>query len=509
MAWWAVVLIVIGVILFATFVYDLVQRRHAILRNFPVVGHLRYALETIGPELRQYIVTDNNEERPFSRDQRRWVYASAKKENPYFGFGTDDDIDRPGHIIIKHAAFPESRESHNVPLPSAKVMGEWRGRRQAFRPESLVNISAMSFGSLSGRAIEALNKGAAIAGCWHNTGEGGVSKHHRQGGDLVFQLGTAYFGARNSDGSFCLDKLVDNVESAPVKAVEIKLSQGAKPGLGGLLPGAKVNAEIAEARDVEIGQTVASPACHTAFDGVPSMVEFIETVADATGKPVGIKSAVGQMSFWEELAEHMSESGRGPDFITIDGGEGGTGAAPLVFANHVAFPFQTAMANVFGVFAAADLHQKVTFVGSGKLGFPGNAIAAMALGCDVVNVGREAMLALGCIQAQKCHTDHCPVGVATQNKRLVRGLDPASKSVRTANYIDSLRGDMLRVSFAGGAVHPALLPMSAVDIIDTNRAAVPITSHFGLKPQLHRLSDNDIQTINAIMNEVAPAPGGA
>ncbi len=249
----------------AVAVRDLVQRDHAILRNFPLVGHARRLLESIGPELRQYIVASNNEERPFTRDQRRWVYASAKKENNYFGFGTDNDIEyTAGYPVIKHRTFgravPPSAPTagHEVWLPSAKVLGA-PGRAKAFRPASVVNVSAMSFGALSGNAIEALNRGAALAGCLHNTGEGGLSPYHRMGGELIFQIGTAYFGCRDEDGRFSLDRLKDVVAGAPVRAIEVKLSQGAKPSLGGLLPGAKVSAEIAATRGVAAGRRLRQP----------------------------------------------------------------------------------------------------------------------------------------------------------------------------------------------------------------------------------------------------------
>ena len=261
-----IAIVVVVAVLVVLAIIDVIQPRHAVRRNYPLIGRLRYLLEKVGPELRQYIVTDNDEERPFSRDQRRWVYASAKRENQYFGFGTDSKMNDPQYPIIRHAAFPFDVPAGIDPteenrLPCAKVLGEWRNRRQAFRPESVVNISAMSFGSLSGVAVEALNRGAGIAGCLHNTGEGGVSRHHRHGGDLIFQLGTGYFGARNPDGTFNLDKAVELVESTPaIRCIEVKLSQGAKPGLGGRLPGGKVTEEIAEARGVPVGITVASPS---------------------------------------------------------------------------------------------------------------------------------------------------------------------------------------------------------------------------------------------------------
>ena len=340
--------------------YDLLQRRHTILRNFPIIGHLRYLLESIGPELRQYIVTDNDQERPFSRDQRRWVYASAKGENSWFGFGTDNDFERPeGYLVIKQVAFPRSapadeprRPDPSRPLPAARVLGGSRGRRRAFRPSSVVNLSAMSFGSLSAAAVEALNRGAALAGCLHTTGEGGISPHHLHGGDLVWQIGTGYFGCRDAEGRFDLERLVDTVAATPqVRAIEIKLSQGAKPGLGGFLPGAKVTPEIAAIRGIPVGRDCRSPAAHTAFRDIDGMLELIETIASRTGLPVGIKSAVGEQAFWEDLALRMDRTGRGPDFITIDGGEGGTGAAPLTFADHVALPFMWGFTRVYRTFA--------------------------------------------------------------------------------------------------------------------------------------------------------------
>lgn len=490
------VVVVLVVFIVVLGVIDLRQTKHAVRRNYPVVGRLRYLLERIGPELRQYIVTDNDEERPFSRDQRRWVYATAKSENPYFGFGTDAKFSDPQYPLIRHAAFPyRGDEPADSAIPCAKVLGEWREREHAFRPGSIVGISAMSFGSLSGAAIEALNKGAAMAGALHNTGEGAISRHHQHGGELTLQIGTGYFGARGADGRFSLDTLVASLDRAPVRSIEIKLSQGAKPGLGGVLPAAKVTPEIAEARGVPVGITVASPSSHAEFDSIPSMVDFIERIGDATGLPVGIKSAVGERSFWGELAEHMSSSGRGPDFISIDGGEGGTGAAPLVFSDHVSLPFRGGFAEAYTSFASRDMHDRVVWIGAGKLGFPGEALLAMALGADMINVGREAMLAVGCIQAQKCHTGHCPTGVATQQKRLERGLDPTDKSVRVANYLTGLRHDMLRLAYACGVEHPSLVTGEAIALLLEGDRTESLWSRYGYEPSWH-VSANEAAVID-------------
>ncbi len=501
---WLIVLGVIVALLVIVAIYDLVQTKHAILRNYPIIGHLRYLLEKVGPELRQYIVTDNDEERPFNRDQRRWVYASAKQQNPYFGFGTDSKLDSPQHVLIRQAGFPyrpdEHRPDEHRPdengssdaeahaVASLKVMGEWRDRPGAFRPASIVNISAMSFGSLSGPAIEALNRGSKLAGCLHNTGEGGVSAHHRHGGELIYQLGTGYFGARGSDGRFSIDAMMASIESAPVRAIEIKLSQGAKPGLGGVLPGSKVTEEIAEARGVPVGITVASPAYHAEFSNIAEMIEFVERLAEVSGLPIGIKAAVGQMDFWRELADAMVESGRGPDFISIDGGEGGTGAAPLVFSDHVSLPFRSGFADVFSTFARAGIQDRITWIGAGRLGFPGEALVAMGLGTDLINVGREAMLAVGCIQAQKCHTGHCPTGVATQQKRLIRALDPTDKADRTANYVAALRHDLRRLAHACGVEHPGLVSGHHLELLEDGVTTVGLWDRFDYDPSWHLAS---------------------
>jgi glutamate synthase domain-containing protein 2 len=497
-------------------VHDLLQREHALLRTFPVLGRARYLLEDIGPELRQYLVAGNNEERPFTRDQRRWVYASSKGENNYFGFGTDNDVEyTAGYPVIKHRTFgravpPSSPAAgHDVELPCAKVLGAARGRRAAFRPASVVNVSAMSFGSLSGAAIEALNRGAALAGCLHNTGEGGVSPYHRKGGELVFQIGTAYFGCRDEAGRFDLARLKDLVASAPVRALEVKLSQGAKPGLGGVLPGAKVSAEIATTRGVREGQDCISPSRHAEFDDVDSLLDWVELLAAETGLPVGIKSAVGDLGFWHELTRLMGETGRGVDFVTVDGGEGGTGAAPLIFTDSVSLPFQLGFSRVYRTFAERGLQEDVVFVGAGKLGLPDNAVVAFALGCDLVNVAREAMLAIGCIQAQKCHTDTCPTGVATQHPWLTRGLDPTLKSVRAAGYIRTLRRDLVKVAEACGVEHPGLIPTDAVEVLDGRTASTPLAEVYGYEPGWGMPSGADQAEIARIMTAGEPQGGSA
>lgn len=479
--------------------FDLVQRRHAILRNFPIIGHFRYLLESVGPELRQYIVTNNNEERPFSRDQRRWVYASSKLQNNYFGFGSSNELESsPNYHIIKHSTFPlRSPHTGNADfdpdyrLACAKVVGGARRRPKAFRPASVVNVSGMSFGALSGAAVEAINRGALLAGCLHNTGEGGLSRHHTHGGDLIFQIGTGYFGCRDSDGRFGMPRLKALVaEHAQVRAIEIKLSQGAKPGSGGVLPRQKITEEIARIRGVPTTCDCVSPAAHTAFHDASSLLDFVEWIASETGLPVGIKSAVGEMSFWQELARLTAMTGRSVDFVTIDGGEGGTGAAPLVFADRVGMPFKIGFSRVQRAFAEHGLHDRIVFVGSGKLGFPDSALLAFALGCDLINVGREALLAVGCIQALRCHTNRCPTGVTTQSRWLSHGLDPQLKSVRLANYVVTLRKELLALSRACGVNHPALVTANQIEILDNRFGAQSVADLLGGRGRGLSFDDN-------------------
>lgn len=484
-AWWWVL---IGIVAFLLLValYDVLQRRHSILRVFPVVGHLRFILEAFGPELRQYIVTSNDDERPFSRNQRRWIYATSKKQNAAFGFGTDAEFERsPGYPIISPAAFPAppppGGDPDDWPLPSAKVLGGPRERPRAFRPASLVNISGMSFGALSARAVESLNAGAALAGCMQTTGEGGLTPYHLQGGDLVMQFGTGWYGARDARGRLDLPALVDLVERNPIRAIELKLSQGAKPGVGGMLPASKVTPEIARIRGVEPGKPCISPSVNPEFSTADELLDVVERIAEATGVPVGIKSAVGQTAFWNDLARLMESGTRGVDFITIDGGEGGTGSGPLAFVDHVGLPYRLAQARVLRAFAERGIQHEVTWIGSGRLGLPEESIMAFALGADMVNVAREAMLSIGCIQAQRCHTGQCPSGVATQSRWRQRGIDPALKSARAASYVIALRREITRLARSTGVEHPSQISLDHIEVLEGD-VLMSVAQRFGIYP---------------------------
>ncbi|MDG4717155.1 FMN-binding glutamate synthase family protein [Winogradskyella marincola] len=447
------------------------QRKHTISHNFPIVGHLRYLLESIGPEMRQYFVANNREELPFNRIERGWIYASAKQENNYEGFGTDRDIYAHQHIFINNAMMPYKVEKNHPNIidktfaPCAKVMGAYNKRKRPYRPASIINVSAMSFGSLSAKAIESLNKGVKLAGAYHNTGEGGLSPYHSNGGDVVFHFGTGYFGVRAEDGGFSMEKMVKLVEDNPfIRAIEVKLSQGAKPGKGGVLPGKKITKEIADIRGVEVGKTVLSPPNHKAFSTVPELVDFVESIAEATGLPVGIKAAIGKLEQWEELAQIMERDNRGPDFITIDGGEGGTGAAPPSFADHVSLPWVYGFSDVYKLFQKHNLTERIVFIGSGKLGFPAKAAMAFAMGVDCINVAREAMMSIGCIQAQICHTNRCPAGVATQKKWLQNGINVPLKSERLAQYFKTFKKELIEITHAAGYEHPCQFNMRDIEM---------------------------------------------
>ena len=467
-SWWMWILITLVLIAIRDIFF---QKSHTITHNFPIVGHIRYMLETIGPELRQYLVANNREELPFNRIERSWIYASAKKENNYKGFGTDRDIYTQQYFFINNAMIPykipENHPNHKDKtfVPCAKVMGSYNKRRKPYRPGSVINVSAMSFGSLSAKAVESMNIGVKKAGAYHNTGEGGLSPYHKNGGDVVFHFGTGYFGVRDREGNFSMEKLKKLVEDNPfVKAIEVKLSQGAKPGKGGVLPGKKITKEIAEIRHVEMGKDVLSPSNHSAFSNIPELLDFVEKIAEETGLPVGIKAAIGKLEQWVELAVLMKQTGKGPDFITIDGGEGGTGAAPPSFADHVSLPWIYGFSDVYKVFKEQNITDRIVFIASGKLGFPAKAAMAFAMGADCINVAREAMMSIGCIQAQICHTNRCPTGIATQSKWTQSGINIPLKSDRLDQYFRTFRKELLEITHSCGYEHPSQFNMEDVDV---------------------------------------------
>ncbi len=461
--------LVVGIALLA--IRDYTQKHHTILRNFPVIGHTRYILQKVGPGMRQYWVTNDKEEQPFNRDERSWVYRTAKNIDNHFGFGTTEQQYGIGYPIIKHAAFPfpESKtvypDGDKTAIPCLKVMGQAHGRKRPFRPKSIINISAMSYGALGKHAISALNLGAAEAGAYHTTGEGGISPFHLLGADIVWQLGTGYFGARDESGEFSFDVVAKQVKEHPhIRGIEIKLSQGAKPGKGGVLPGVKVTPEIANIRGITVGEACISPASHSQFHDVDSLIVFIEKLAEVTGLPVGIKSAIGETTFWEDLSEKMMQDKVGPDFIVIDGSEGGTGAAPLTYSDHVSLPFKVGFSRVYQIFQKRGIANDVVWIGSGKLGFPDRTVVALSLGCDCINIAREAMLSIGCIQSQACHTGHCPTGIATMDPKKMRGLVIETKAVRLTQFLRGFRTELTSLAHTAGLEHPSQFTPDKIEV---------------------------------------------
>ena len=436
--------------------HDITQTSHSILRNYPVLGHLRFLLEDVGPELRQYIVEHNLEGRPFDRDTRSLIYQRAKGMLDKKAFGTELDVYQEGHRWLTHSVLPIA-----PPPDAARVLRVLVGEGRCAQPyeASILNISAMSFGSLSGRAIRSLNEGACAGGFAHNTGEGGVSVHHREpGGDLIWQIGTGYFGCRARDGGFDPEAYRETASLDTVRMIELKLSQGAKPGHGGILPASKVTHEIAEARGIALGQECQSPPAHRAFDTPLGLLEFVATLRELSGgKPVGFKLAIGEPREFLAICRAIHETGLAPDFISVDGGEGGTGAAPIEFSDHMGMPVLEALVVVHNALVGIGAREGIKVFGAGKLVTSIDLATAMALGADGVNTARGFMLALGCIQSQLCHTNHCPVGVATQLEGLERAIDVPTKAERVANFHHHTVEAFAEVLGAAGLSSPSQL----------------------------------------------------
>ena len=405
------------------------QRKHAILRNFPLLGYFRYLFEFISPEIQQYFIERATDGKPFSRNQRSLVYQRAKNIDSTSPFGTQLDLNHSGYEGIKHSIYPADV---NEELPRVLVGGP--DCKQPYSA-SLFNISAMSFGSLSENAIVALNKGAAQGGFYHNTGEGGLTDFHLQGGDVTWQIGTGYFGCRDDDGNFNPEKFARKAENPLVKMIEIKLSQGAKPGHGGVLPAAKNTELIAKIRDVKPFVTILSPPGHSAFSDAKGLIGFVAQLRELSGgKPVGFKLCIGQTNEFEEICQEMIAQQCYPDFITVDGAEGGTGAAPLEFSDGVGMPLEPALIFVNKTLVHFNIRTKIRIISSGKIMSGYSILKAIALGADMCNSARGFMFSLGCIQALRCNNNQCPTGVATQDKMLMKGLVVTDKSERVYHF---------------------------------------------------------------------------
>ncbi|OYT91397.1 MAG: FMN-binding glutamate synthase family protein [Burkholderiales bacterium PBB3] len=431
-------------------VYDLRQTKRSILRNYPVIGHMRFMMEFVRPEIRQYFIESDNEATPFSRAQRSLVYQRAKNEPDKRPFGTQLDVHAEGYEWMNHSVAPTVLSSHDFRV----TVGPDRAKPYSI---SVFNISAMSFGALSANAILALNAGAKRGGFAHDTGEGSISAHHRvHGGDLIWEIGSGYFGCRNEDGSFNADKFAANAADPQVKLIELKLSQGAKPGHGGVLPGPKVTAEIAAARGVPIGVDCVSPAAHSAFSTPIEMLEFIERLRQLSGgKPTGFKLCIGHPWEWFAMVKAMLATGITPDFIVVDGAEGGTGAAPLEFTDHVGSPLQEGLLLVHNTLRGAGLRDKIKVGCAGKVVSSFDISRLMALGADWCNSARGFMFALGCIQAQHCHTGACPTGVTTQDPLRQQSLVVPDKAERVFNFHQQTLHALQELVQAAGVSHPS------------------------------------------------------
>jgi len=444
--------LVIFVPFFILGVYDFFQTKHTITRNFPVFGHLRFLMEDLRPKIYQYFIESDTNGTPFNRQYRSVVYQRAKKVDDTRPFGTELDVYENGYEWLNHSIAAIDHNKLNLD-PRVKVGGPQC--RQQYSA-SVFNISAMSFGSLSQNAILALNSGAKIGNFAHNTGEGGLSDYHLQpGGDIIWQIGTGYFSCRHKDGTFDYDAFALRSVLPQVKMIEIKLSQGAKPGHGGILPAAKVTPEIARIRLVEMGEDVISPPYHTAFSTPLEMMAFIKKLRELSeGKPIGFKLCVGHKSEFLAICKAMIATGIYPDFITIDGGEGGTGAAPMEFSNSVGMPLREALAFVYDALTGFDLKKHIRLIASGKVATGFDLVKNFALGADICNSARGMMFALGCIQALECNTNTCPTGVATQDKSLMKGLVVEDKKTRVANFHNATIGSAIQMIGAAGLQHP-------------------------------------------------------
>ena len=460
-------------------VWDLIQTRHSIRRNYPIMAHIRFLLELIRPEIRQYFLESDQERIPFSRAQRALVYQRSKDVVDSRPFGTQLDVYKDDYEWINHSTHP----AH---------ISEWDfrvrvGERNCSAPYdmSLFNISAMSFGSLSANAILALNKGAKIGGFAHDTGEGSLSKYHREhGGDLIWEIGSGYFGCRNEDGSFNAEKFFECARQSQVKMIELKISQGAKPGHGGMLPGAKVTPEIAEARGIPVGKDCLSPARHSAFSTPIEMMQFIGKLRDLSGgKPVGFKLCVGHPWEFFAMCKAMIKTGITPDFVVVDGAEGGTGAAPLEFSDHVGTPLQEGLLLVHNTLVGMNLRDVVKVGAGGKIISAFDVARTLALGADWCNSARGFMFSLGCLQAQACHTGHCPTGVTTQDKVRQRALVPEDKAQRVANFHRNTLETLAELTGAAGLTHPSRLgPQHVVRRISTTEVRLVSTLMTFIKP---------------------------
>lgn len=455
------------------FLTDSVQTRDAIRHNYPVVGRFRDLFIKLGEFFRQYFFALDREEMPFNRAERDWIYKSAKGEANTQPFGSTRNIGLAGVHIFVNCAFPRLEEETSEAPPI--IFGPYTPN--PYSAASIINVSAMSFGAISKPAVQALSRGAKLAGCYLDTGEGGLSPYHLEGGcDIIFEIGTAKYGVRKPDGGLDEKKLAEIAARPEVKMIEIKLSQGAKPGKGGLLPGSKVTREIAKVRGIPVGKPSISPNRHPEIDNVEELLDFIAKVRAITGLPTGFKTALGAYGWLYELCDAIERRGveAAPDFITIDGGEGGTGAAPMSLIDNVGLSIKHALPMLTTILARRGLKDRIKVIAAGKLATPAEVAWAYCAGADSVNTARGFMFSIGCIQAMRCHTNNCPTGITTHKKSLQAGLDPTEKSVRAASYAQKMRDDVAMIAHACGAPHARALKPFHVRIVQADGASIPL-----------------------------------
>jgi glutamate synthase domain-containing protein 2 len=463
----------VGLLVF-WFVQDVTQKKHSVLRNYPVIGRLRYFFEKQGEYFRQYFFMNDREEMPFNRATRGWVYRLAKAEGGVIGFGSTNNTNEPGSILFVNHPYPVLEEDR-LPTPPLAI-GEGYCD-QPFVARSIVNISGMSFGAISEPAVRALSRGAAAAGCWMDTGEGGLSPFHLEGGcDVIMQIGTANYGVRSPEGNFSPERAKQVAKEPSVKAFEIKLSQGAKPGKGGVLPAAKVTEQIAKIRGIPPHQDSISPNRHRDVGNVDQLLDKIAYIRELTGKPVGVKTAIGGWMFINELGDAVNRRGLewAPDFLAIDGGEGGSGAAPQALMDHMALPIAEALPRVIDALIESGLRSRIRVIAAGKLVNPARAAWALCVGADFVNTARGFMFSLGCIQALRCHQNTCPTGVTTHNHRLQRGLVVEEKYLRVANYAQGMNKEIDMIAHSCGCRHARELRREHVRIVQSAGQSVAL-----------------------------------
>lgn len=455
------------------YVADKTQSQHAIRRNYPVLGRFRYTFEHMGEFFRQYFFAMDREELPFNRAERSWVYRAAKDIDSTLAFGSTRDLRPTGSIFFVNCPYPTLGQDA---VPSKAVtVGPYC--RTPYVTHSLFNISGMSYGALSAPAVRALSKGAAIAGCWMNTGEGGLSPYHLEGGgDIVFQIGTAKFGVRDLDGNLSNEKLLAIAQRENVRMFELKLSQGAKPGKGGMLPGRKVTEEIAAIRGLRVGEDAISPNRHPDINSPDQLLDMIAHVREVTGKPVGFKAVIGAYGWLDTLFEKIRERGiaSAPDFITVDGAEGGTGAAPQSLMDYMGLPLQESLPMVVDMLSKHGLRERVRVIASGKLITPAQVAWALCVGADFTVSARGFMFSLGCIQALQCNKNTCPTGITTHNPRLQRGLVVSDKAERVANYVKNMVYEVGVLAHACGVAEPRDLRRHHARIVTESGKSIPL-----------------------------------